>query len=97
MPRYIAKMKLVKKESDMTTTERVFSLWFPARMANRHEQLFGMFGTNGPSHILRSVALMYHGFALQHPHRFLCVVDQFMWMFQMKCRRRTHVLLPVAD
>jgi hypothetical protein len=52
-PAYIKKMKLVRKESGMTHTERIFSLVFPARMANRHEQLFGVFGQHGPHHVLR--------------------------------------------
>jgi len=56
-PAYIKKMKLVRKESDMTHTERIFSLVFPARMANRHEQLFGVFGQHGPHHVLRFIKL----------------------------------------
>uniref|UniRef100_A0A6T6WP78 EF-hand domain-containing protein n=1 Tax=Hemiselmis tepida TaxID=464990 RepID=A0A6T6WP78_9CRYP len=77
-PKYMAQMKLVRKASDMTLTERFFSVFLTAAHASKHEQLFGIFGTHGSHHVLRCIKLILLGAVVS----FACIVSilfPFFW------------------
>mmetsp|Transcript_6483 Transcript_6483/g.14933 ORF Transcript_6483/g.14933 Transcript_6483/m.14933 type:complete len:830 (+) Transcript_6483:53-2542(+) len=70
-PKYISQMKLVKKASDMTLTERFFSIFLTTAHATKHDQLFGVFGTHGSHHVLRCIKLVLLGAVVS----FACIVS----------------------